>query len=517
MKKSSRPIRLRFLIALIGNGIRAVASFSGGVLVARGLGVRAFGELSFLNGTFNSLKSLLDLGASTAFYTFISRGGALGPYLRAYLAWLAIQFVVVAGLVGGLLPSVAYDHVWLGYPRALVLLAFLASFMQLQVWTTVTQVGESKRETLIVQIASASIALAHLGLVWLLIRNAIISVTAVFGCIIAEYAAAAAIGVWLFRRIKTQSAGTAPEGPPPERSILRSFMRFCRPLMLSGMAGAAYDFGDRWMLQRFGGAVNQGIYQAAYQFAAISLFATTSILQVLWKEFSDAFARGAQDRLAYLYVRVSKCVVVIGAAVSGFLIPWSAEIIRAMLGREFKGSGAVLGLLFLYPVHQALGQVTGTLAFATGETWIFSKVTVGFTVISLVLSYLLQAPMDALVPGLAMGAMGLAIKTVGLNIISVNTLGWLLARRHRWKFDWTYQFVALAISLALGIVIKWSIFSVWRPAEISLATLAGPLMLAAALFAAIQIAIVYRYPALVGFTRNELVGYWHAFLRRRAT
>jgi O-antigen/teichoic acid export membrane protein len=511
-----KSIKRRLLISLAGNGIRAAASFSAGVLVARGLGARSFGDFAFLVASFTSLRPLLDLGTSTAFFTFISRKGRLGPHIYLYLGWLTVQFGLVLSVIV-LLPLHVYDQVWFEYPRALVILAFVASFVQMQAWSTVVQIGESRRETLIIQALSATIALTHLGLVGWLAGSRMISVPAVLYCLLGEYAVAVCAGGWLLSRHQGEAA-TDDLPAEPFGAAARAYGTYCRPLVLSTVAGVAYQFGDRWMLQRFGGTVHQGLFQAAYQFAAISLFATTSILQVFWRELSDSFGRGDTERLKRLYARVSKGVVMAAVAVSGFLIPWSNELVHAMLGSSFEGSGGVLALLFLYPIFQAHGQVAGTLAFASGETGIFSKVTVVFTMISLMLSYLLLAPGDnAPVPGLGMGAMGLAVKTVGLSIVSVNTLDWLLARQHKWKFDWTYQLLALATSLPLGFVVKWGIASVWHPAEISMLTLLGPLMLAAGLFALGQIAIVYLYPALVGLTRDELMGYWRALSRRWIT
>jgi O-antigen/teichoic acid export membrane protein len=512
MPSRFKSVKRRFLISLAGNGIRAGASFSAGVLVARGLGARSFGELAFLVAGFSSLRPLLDLGTSTAFFTFISRKGRLGPRFQLYLGWLSVQFILVLSVIV-LLPPWAYGRFWFGYPRALVILAFVACFVQMQAWSTVTQIGESRRETLTMQILSASIALTHLGLVGWLVVGRLLSVPAVFYCLLGEYAVAVCVGGWLLSRHQGEAA---TDNLPAESfgAAARAYGSYCQPLVLSAIAGAAFGYGDCWMLQRFGGAVSQGLYQAAYQFAAISLFATTSILQVFWKELSDAFGRGDMERLKRLYARVSKGVVVAGAAVSGLLIPWSNEIVRAMLGPSFEGSGVVLALLFLYPVFQALGQVSSTLAFATGETGIFGKVTVFFTMISLMLSYLLLAPVDnAPIPGLGMGALGLAIKTVGLNIVSVNTMNWLLARRHNWRFEWTYQLLALATSLPLGFAVKWGIASVWHPAEISMHTLIGPLLLAAALFVPAQMAIIYLYPALVGSTREELRSYLRSLVR----
>ena len=205
MPSRFKSVKRRFLISLAGNGIRAGASFSAGVLVARGLGARSFGELAFLVAGFSSLRPLLDLGTSTAFFTFISRKGRLGPRFQLYLGWLSVQFILVLSVIV-LLPPWAYGRFWFGYPRALVILAFVACFVQMQAWSTVTQIGESRRETLTMQILSASIALTHLGLVGWLVVGRLLSVPAVFYCLLGEYAVAVCVGGWLLSRHQGEAA-----------------------------------------------------------------------------------------------------------------------------------------------------------------------------------------------------------------------------------------------------------------------------------------------------------------------
>lgn len=511
---ASFSFRRRLFVALLGNGLRAVLSFTAGVMVARGLGAVKYGDLSFLLSSFNSLRPLLELGAPAAFFTFISRRNRLGNHFRIYLAWLTLTFFTVLAVVGVFLPVVLYDRVWFDLPRAVTALAFVSVFLQFQAWPMVGQIGESRRQTHIIQLLSVLIAASHLTLVLLLLEFGSLSGANVIRCLIGEYLCAVVIGAVIHSR-HTASTDKADEPTVPVGAAIRDYIVYCRPLALSAVAGAFFEFGDRWMLQRFGGALSQGIYQAAFQFAAISLIATTSILQVFWKELSEAHSRGSREEVFRIYSRVSRTVVVIGATLSGLLIPWSQEIIEAMLGPGFTAATPILALLFLYPVHQALGQVNGTLAFATGETTIFGSVTVFSAVVSLIVSYLLQAPADfAPVPGLGLGPLGLALKTVCLNIVIVNTLGWLLARKLAWKYDWLYQPAALVLSIFLGFAAKLCVGMIWQAGDSTLLSLVGPFLLTLVVFGLCQAVFVYRFPVLIGQTRNEIRGHLQVIIKK---
>ena len=82
-------------------------------------------------------------------------------------------------------------------------------------------------------------------------------------------------------------------------------------------------------------------------------------------------------------------------------------------------------------------------------------VNMGNMLASFALSYLLLAPpTGVLVPGLGMGAMGIATKMVLLAMIFANIQVWVVARFSGWKFDWVYQIVGIPLMLGLGYLIK---------------------------------------------------------------
>ena len=140
-------VKKRFAVSFASNALRAGLSFLAGLVVARGLGPGDYGRLMFLLGSFVSIKSLLDLGTSNAFYTFISQAKRPLRYYSFYLLWLAVQFLVTAAAVALLLPDSVVRGMWVGEGRGIILLAFAASFFQQQLWQTVNQIAEAARKT----------------------------------------------------------------------------------------------------------------------------------------------------------------------------------------------------------------------------------------------------------------------------------------------------------------------------------------------------------------------------------
>jgi len=178
-------IRSRFVFSLGANLMKAVIGFVTGLLVARGLGPEHYGKMMFLLGTFTAIRGLLEVGSSTAFFTFLSQRPRSLRFVAWYSAWLGVQFLVPLLAVGVLFPATWVDLLWKGEQRYLVLLAFLATYLQSTVWATMMQMGESQRLTRWVQGVALTTAAIHLLLVaiawrqdWLDIRLILVAMVA---------------------------------------------------------------------------------------------------------------------------------------------------------------------------------------------------------------------------------------------------------------------------------------------------------------------------------------------------
>jgi len=397
----------------------------------------------------------MDMGSSNAFYTFISQQARGRKFYLMYYTWLIIQFMVSVLLVSVLMPQTLIDHIWLGHSRKLILLALLAAFMQQQVWATVTQLGESTRQTLKVQLLGLSVIASHSVVIVALYFANWLSITTVLVAITCEYLLATMVSTKLLFSTSHDKA-EAPDQSMKE--IFGEYWIFCRPLILLAVASFIYEFVDRWMLQRYAGSIQQGFYQISAQLAGVCLLATASILNIFWKEISEANARQDKQRVAYLYNKVNRGLLMIGAVMSCFMFPWAEEIVILLLGTAYQKSWPVFAIMLMYPIHQSMGQVNGTMFLACAHTKTFTVIAIIGQIASIPITYLLLASSsDILVPGLALGALGLAIKMVGMNILLVNIQAWLIARLNGWKYEWKYQVVGITLVFTLGYIIKVAI------------------------------------------------------------
>ncbi|MDP9263655.1 MAG: hypothetical protein M3O85_04950 [Acidobacteriota bacterium] len=449
------------------------------------------------------MRTLLDLGTSNAFFTLISQRPRTRQFYLFYFGWEAVQFGL-AILFIAVLPKSLFEGIWLGNSRGVVILAFFAVFLQQQLWQTVSQIGESSRKSVRVQLMNISIAVVHLGLIVLLLLLRGVSVEFVLWLLAGEYLAASSVAYWFLRG--EEKSGLENGAPPFSiAEMAREYWTYCKPLVLLSFVAFLYFFGDRWLLQRFGGGRQQGYFQIASQFASVSLLATTSILSIFWKEIAEAHAEQNHARVASLYRKVFRGLLMVSAILSGLLIPWTREIVLIVLGRPYLMATPVLAIMFLYPIAQSMGQINGTMFLASGRTSTHTTLTVLGMLVSIPATYFLQAPRsDTVLPGLGLGALGMGIKMVVLGFAAVTLQSWVLARKGGWKFEWFFQLASILGVIALGYACKLVTSLIWNLSETTVTSLIGPAVFCFLLYAGLILSLVRMVPRLVGMERQEI-------------
>lgn len=492
---TSERIAVRFGVTLAANVARAGLSFLGGVIVARTLGASEYGDLNFLLASFAALTPLLEMGSSSAFYTFISERPRSPRFFAVYLAWLGLQFVVALLIVGVVLPASVVERVWVGHDRGIVLFALATSFVMTQTWNMVTQLGEALRKTALVQAAWLGQAGVHLVLVALAVSFGWLTVWAVMGLLLVEHLVL--VAAFTPRLLSAHLKATA-DRDDDGKTIITRFAAYCAPLLLYVWVGVVYGFADRWLLQRFGGAEQQGFFAVAQQFSAISLLATTSVIKVFWKEVAEARAGGDETRVQGLFRSTSRGLYGVGAWTCCLLVPYTGQILGWTLGSQYVPAALAVAIMLAVPLYQGLGQVGMTWFYATGETARYTTMSVVIMALGIPLTYVALAPRSMSLPGLELGAVGLAGKTllfavVGVVVQTALITGWRVAlEESRW------QSIVLGLWAALGFLTRWVggsavILTNGSPSRV------GQVLAGASLYLAGSLALLWRYPAVFGF------------------
>lgn len=492
---NSRSVKFRFMASLLATTIRMGLGFVTGLIVARGLGTANFGNYSFLLGSFTSITTLLDMGTSSAFYTFLSQRKHSTKFYLYYISWLVIQFVFIMVLITFIFPQTWRDKVWLGLPKEMIILSFLASFMATKIWPTVMQAGEAIRETVLVQLGNILLAALYFCIVLAMIFLHYFTIPNLF---VALTSTNLLFSLILAKRLKKDLIAEAEDG---FLDVFGRFRSYCGPLAIYGLVGFAYSFADVWLLQKFGGAVEQGLYSVGYRFGAVCLIATTSILRIFWKEIAEANELGDKERLYNLYIKTSRSLCFVSAFGACFLIPFSKEIL-SLLGSEYKAGYICLAIMFIYPIYQSLGQINGSYFHATTQTRLHSTIGIIMMIVSAPVTYLVLAPSSNMIPGLGLGSVGLALKMVILVAITVNISRFFICTASNWRYDFFNQFVVIGFLLAASFVIKFFLIWIWHVLDTPFSGLLTMIFCAPIYFLIVGV-IICLFPGLGGLIQME--------------
>lgn len=498
---NSKSIRVRFFSTLVANVIRFALNFFASLFIARALGPADFGNFNFLFASFTSISMLIDMGTSSAFYTFISRRRRASSFYFYYFLWIALQFVVTFLLATVLLPGGMRNKIWLGHGRDIVVLSLFASFSMNQLWKAVSQAGESIRATVTVQAFNVLLAVVHVLMILAIIRLNILSVANLFLFITGEYVV---FSVLLTRRLRDKLIDPEPKKAERFKDIFKEFKTYCSPLIVYSWGAFFYTFADNWLLQNFGGATEQGYYSIGMRFTFVSAVATGSMLQVFWKETAEAIERQDYEHVQRLYYKVSRILYFSAATISCFLMPFSRELLVWLLGPSYEQAWTCLTIILLYPLLQALGQTISSIYLAAGHTKLYRNLGIIFMFISIPAAYFILAPPDAYYAGgLGLGSVGIALKMVALTFVSINVQIYIISRIYRWKFDFLYQIAVVALLLPAAFIAKLVIISLLGTLLVTIST---PTLLFSSmiLYSLGVAAVVYIFPRLTGFSRDEL-------------
>lgn len=490
----------RFAINVVANILKSIQTFVAGLLIARGLGPDQYGKMVYLLGTFTAIRQLTDFGSSTTFFTLISKRRRDWRFVAIYLAWQLIQFVGTFVAIIFLLPKTLAEMIWRGENNGLILLAFMASYLQSSLWSTVIQIGEAMRVTWVVQLVGTIVGFVHCILMLILLTFNLISVSLVLKIIVCEWSFALC---FMLYRVKLVSFECERSGNL--KTIFDEFRLYCLPLVPYAWISFAYEMSDKWMLQTYGGNTQQAFYAVGNQFGSIAGVATASMLNVFWKEVAEAYDQGLVNRVNTLFVFVLKSLYLFASIVSGFLIPWAPNLLSLALGESFRSGSGVLIIMLLYPIHQSMGQVCGAMLYATGKT----KISVVAGAISMILSILLTSFL--LVPHFGISAIigdtsvVIASKMVLLQIISVNIVSVYIVRSMNISYDWAAQLLPVLTCIILGRL-SYMLFGCLNFSnDLAVANSIFPgIFVSGLVYLSLVVVITKRCPICAGFNRHEI-------------
>lgn len=477
---------------ILTNLVKIPVNLTINAIFPRLLGPVYYGNFDFLYDSANKVIGFFDTGSSIAFYTRLSQNHEDRLLIKFYWWVVALLttsyflFVFGAGLFGytnSVWPNQSFYLVILS--AVLGALTFLSSTLILIMDASNLTVRSEK-----VRMAQLVISLLIYGFIFLLFKKIDLSSFFYIQIFLIVFLIA---GCWLvLQRTKLSIFSTEKLTKPVIKEYGAYFWKFSNPLLVYSIVGLLVGVGARWILQQYGGSIQQAYFGLASKIGSFVLLFTTALMPLLMREFSKLFGKGDMPGLSRLYMLSFKALYVISMFIS-VLVFFNADFISIFLGgAEFKESKLVLSIMAFYPVHQSLGQINGSFFYSTQRNREYRNVGLFFMPLGLLLSFFLIAPSGLY--GLNLGAKGLAIQMVLIQILTVNANSFLNCRFFKIRYSKLvrYQIVIPLIFLFIGFVCNMIINNITQSGFLKL-------FLFGTMLSILTAYLVYLFPSLLGF------------------
>jgi O-antigen/teichoic acid export membrane protein len=387
------------------------------LMVPRSLGPKAYGDFGFMTSFFDNLVGSLDVGSSIWFFTNLSKRNNNKKIIIFYRYVIIVIFLLILVFVIIATSTIIHQKIWLGQSYRVIYFAMLFSMMTWLVMVKnkiidaygLTVAAEKGR------IIQRIVALAIIVLLFFINRLNL------FSFFIYNYFIL--ILLWfifdlIIRRSSTYTGFSFNLSIIETRNYCRSLFKYSNPLLVFTIISFAVGFLDRWLLQKFGGSIQQGFFTLSFKMGAVYFLFARSLTQLLTREFSIAFGKKDINQMRTMFRRYVPLVYGIIAYFACFVAVQSEKVVHMIGGSEYEGAKTVMIIMAFYPVHQSYGQLSNSVFYATGQTKLYRNIGLVGMLIGLPLIYFLLAPKSMM--GLDAGATGLAIKMVFVQFIGVN-------------------------------------------------------------------------------------------------
>ena len=452
-REKEDTLRKRYAFKLsanfIGSGISAVIQ----LMVPRSLGPAVYGNFGFMTAFFDNIVNSLDVGSSYWFYNRLSRKKedkkivVFYSLVMAGLIFLALSFVFIATITN------INQKIWIDQTKQIIYLAVLYSIMN---WILDVNTKIMDAYVLTVNAEKARIIQRIIALLIILVLFVLHKLNLVTFFIYHYFIIALLLFLYaiIARRGGYSTYPIANIKKEEGKYYLKSMYQYIYPLAIYTVVGLVVGIIDRWLLQKFGGSIQQGYFTLSFKISAIIALFTVSLTPLLMREFSIAFDKKDINNMRAMYRRYLPIMYTITAYLSCFVAVQYDKIVLFFGGGEYKKAGFVVMIMAFYPIHQTYGQLTSTVYYATGQTKLYRNIGVICMVLGLPVIYFLLAPVSMF--GLDYGALGLAIKMVLINIITVNI--WLYFNTRFLKLSFgkflLHQFGSITIILLIAVLAK---------------------------------------------------------------
>lgn len=489
-------LRSRYFYKMSASGMSMMSGLLNYMFLSRGLGPVGVGKYNFLVNFFDQTFNLLDSGTLRHVYNRISQGRETKEWMGFYLLYLAGMALLVFVAVGIAIFSGFSQWIWPGQEHVYIIAAMLISLIlwTMQVMAQFADAGGLTVKTERIRILQSVSGSFLLGLFFL---AGYLTLSSYF--LLNYFIYGTLILVWI--RILGKSGFRIFEKIRLHRERIVKFVpetwRFIRPLVLYSVVGIMVGIFEKWLLQVFGGAIEQGYFWFGLRVQQFCIMFTMAFMPLIVREYAIAHDQGDNERVVGLYKRYIPLFVLFAGYLAFFVAVEAEKLTFIVGGKQFKDSSIVTAILMFQAIYFPIGNFTSSLYLATGRTALYSGIGIVGVLAGLPITFFLVAP--SAYYGLGLGAVGLAIKMIIAELFITNYYLYYICRIYRMPFRAIMQIQITVPIFLLGIAVFAE-----KTVDYFIPGLISSFLVEGVLYTALTVAGVALFPGIFGVNRADI-------------
>lgn len=499
MNKITDSLKKRYFYKLFANGLGLIMGVLTQSLIPRGLGPRLYGDFNFLTNFFSQFFGFFDMGNSMAFYTKLSQRHKEPKLVSFYfyfiglIVLIVIAFVVVVFVTGGqvkLWPNQPIFYIWLAilFSMLTYISQIMGNITDAYGLTVPSEVSKTFQKIIGLFIIAAMFLSRKLNIVNFFFYNYVILLFLI---------------IFLAKIIKQSGYFVNDAWRLSSAEIkmyTKEFYYYSHPLFVYSLIGFIAGIFDRWLLQVYGGSIQQGFFSLSSQVGVICFMFSGTMMLLITREFSLAYKSKNLQLMASIFRKHIPLLYSMTAFLACFIAINADKITLIIGGGKFEKASLAVAIMAFFPIHQTYGQLSGSVFYATGQTRLYRNIGIVFLLIGLPLTYFLIAPKKVF--GLDLGAEGLAIKTILIQFIGVNVQLYFNSRFLKLSFLWylKHQIISVMFFLTIASFTTYGIEYLFKFQK----NIIFSFLLSGFLYTIINIYFVYSCPAIIGVKKQDV-------------
>ncbi len=492
-------LKKRYFAKLSTNLVGLLIGIVIAMIIPRALGPKSYGNFAFLSNLFQQIINFLEMGTSTAFYVKLSQrrnefGLVSFYFIFSVIICIVLFLVVLSCHVTGIYVDIFRDQE--------IFYIYLATYWAVLSWIVLVlqRMVDAYGLTVSAEIAKVVQKVLGLSLVLMLFVFQRLNLATLFYYHISILLFLAVAFVCVMERKGYSLRRNWKLSYVNVKKYITEFYLYSHPLFIISFMALIVGILDRWLLQYYGGSVQQGFFGISYKIGAICFLFSSAMTSLITREFAISFENSDILGMAHLFRRYVPVLYCVAAYFGCFTAMQADKVVQIVGGNGFSSAYVVVMIMAFFPINQTLGQLVNSVFYATGQTRLYRNIGIFFSLISLPTIYFLIAPKEKM--GLNLGATGLAIKMVGLQFIAVNVRLFFSTRFLRlrlWKYI-VHQLGVVSTFLLLAYVssngIDWMLGAPDR-------VVAG-FICSGVVYSGLVAGIVMVFPIFLGFSADNM-------------